>query len=164
MVTLVCSGRSFTLGQVIVGSSRTKVTHDALSPGKYELTVSNENWCFTDKPLSVLTVPVEIPVDENIDTAMVTIEQKAFLMRIKTDYTTDINVFFEENFIEETVVSGSNKFCVPSPGIYKIQPKGCHVFEKAEYEFNSNNPTLIELTAKFHEQVEKGNSKILKLQ
>ena len=151
----IASGKLFSLVSDAADSTQTKVSHPSLSPGKYELTVTNENWCFSDQPVSTSTVPVEIPVDENVVGEPVTVEQKAFLMKIKTDYTTKINILHGEDSSEETVVSGLNKFCIPNPGRYEIQPQGCHIFAKPEYGFDSKNPAVIELTAEYHEQVRR---------
>lgn len=133
-------------------------------PGKYEISVSNDAWCWHEKTL-VLTV-----VDEDVKD--VKFNHSGFLLTTISTHSTELHYRTEDlKSIEGTskgsdkndttteklarsgklnLVKGTNKLCLEFPGIYFLNPVGCHIFASEQYVFDTSSPTVLNIEATRH--------------
>ena len=137
-----------------------RISHDSLSPGAYELTVKNDNWCFGQSGSVIHTssqTEIVIPPESEPMPNPPIVEQKDFLIKIKAQHQTEIEMALEGDegvsAASVTALAGLNKYCVPKPGVYHVRPRSCHVFENEVYTHDTAKPSQIELSAKLHRQV-----------
>ena len=136
-----------------------RLAHSALNPGEYDLTVTNDGWCFdAAEPSTSTTVRIEIASENKPVPEPVSVDQKSFLLQIRSDYDTNVEIVNGEQATTEPVQVGLNKYCVNAIGRYELTPISCHVFEEAQYYFDTTSPQIIELKANEHQQVMLSNT------
>lgn len=47
-------------------------------------------------------------------------------------------------------MQGTNKLCLDLPGVYLLNPVGCHIFASEQYVFDTSNPSIISIEAVRH--------------
>ncbi|GAB6022208.1 nodal modulator [Chamberlinius hualienensis] len=126
-------------------------------PGKYEISILNENWCWETK-----VHQIEI-VDAN--PKAVVFKHKGYWMTISTTHDTSIQYQSEElkkpQLKDEALPAspvvklidlqrGVNQFCLDKAGVYTIKTVGCHIFSNENYVFDTSKPTPLSLEAIRH--------------
>ena len=94
-----------------------------------------------------------MPTQGEDDLTPVTIEQKSFLLQIQSEYETKVEIVNGDDKTTEDVKVGLNKYCLNSPGEYKIRTDSCHVFNEDGYNFDTAAPHVVDLKAELHQQV-----------
>ena len=63
----------------------------------------------------------------------------------------DVKILFTNNINNSSAVTvlerGKNKICLPSKGLYTVQPISCQKFEKEFYYYNTNSTDSLNLIA-----------------
>ncbi|XP_066273617.1 BOS complex subunit NOMO1-like [Branchiostoma lanceolatum] len=114
-------------------------------PGKYTVTVHQEQWCWKEASLTVNIA--------NSDIQGLVFVQTGFMLKCSLSH--DISLHFSQDGNGRNVGSfdlkrGINKFCLAQPGVYHLTPKSCHQFESEVYTYNTSNPVVLTLTADHH--------------
>ncbi|XP_019619282.1 PREDICTED: LOW QUALITY PROTEIN: nodal modulator 1-like, partial [Branchiostoma belcheri] len=114
-------------------------------PGKYTVTVQQEQWCWKE---ASLTVDIA-----NSDIQGLVFVQTGFMLKCSLSH--DISLHFSQDGNGRNVGSfdlkrGINKFCLAQPGVYHLAPKSCHQFESEVYTYNTSSPVVLTLTADHH--------------
>lgn len=115
-----------------------------LLPGKYRLSVSQDDWCWKTK-----TIDVDLVDSDRSD---LTFEQTGFAFAVSSSHEVDLTLTVDGQLSEDllTVKTGTSKHCLPLAGHYIFTPKSCHVFEPPSIEWNSDKPTLTHLKSISH--------------
>lgn len=115
-----------------------------LLPGKYRLSVLQDDWCWKSK-----TIDVELV---NSDLSDLMFEQTGFAFAISSTHEVDLKftVNGETNGELLTVKTGISKHCLPRAGHYVFTPKSCHVFDTPSVEWSSDKPQLAHLKSVSH--------------
>ena len=114
-------------------------------PGKYQVTILNEDWCWKEK-----SVTVEL---KDKDARDVTFEHNGFALScsvshgVRLDFVHDTNKQQAGSF---DVAKGMNKFCLEKAGVYSLLPHSCHVFERDVYKFDTSVPAVLTMNAVKH--------------
>eukprot|EP00466_Bigelowiella_natans_P006022 jgi/Bigna1/143010/aug1.75_g17718 len=111
-------------------------------PGAYKISAQRDGWCFEEGGVvEVAYAPVEDVV----------LRQSGF--RLSCTLSHDMNISIappEEEGKGRTTFSlkkGTNDFCVPTPGIYRIRGDECLRFKEEELRFDTNAPRPLVLSA-----------------
>uniref|UniRef100_A0A671LJX7 Nodal modulator 3-like n=1 Tax=Sinocyclocheilus anshuiensis TaxID=1608454 RepID=A0A671LJX7_9TELE len=131
----------------LTGSSEAlSFTFNNVLPGKYKVSITQEEWCWKHKS-------VEIDVlDSYIEG--VEFRQTGYLLRCSLSHAITLE-FFQDGSSPENVgiynlSKGVNRFCLSKPGVYKVTPRSCHQFEQDYYTYNTSAPSILTLTAVRH--------------
>jgi len=115
-------------------------------PGKYKVTLTKEEWCWKEKS------GVEFDVlDKDVTSPQFT--QTGYLLSCSLSHDITLNFAHETqetNVGSFNLTKGVNKFCLAQPGLYKLAPESCHMFEQSEYKYDTANPTILTMTAAKH--------------
>eukprot|EP01126_Amoeba_proteus_P002910 TRINITY_DN10947_c0_g1_i1.p1 TRINITY_DN10947_c0_g1~~TRINITY_DN10947_c0_g1_i1.p1 ORF type:complete len:1179 (+),score=219.89 TRINITY_DN10947_c0_g1_i1:119-3655(+) len=106
-------------------------------PGKYEVTINHDNWCW-DKERQV----VEVTAKDHTDTAF---SQRGYLVVLFSSHTITLNCTDPlGNSKEVELNSGKNQYCVPHPGKYKYVPvaESCYRFTSTDFTFDTATPEV----------------------
>jgi len=114
-------------------------------PGKYTVTLHQEDWCWKEKVLEMEVIDKDINGLDFVQTGYI----------LSCSLSHDITLHFAHESKPGTVGSfelsrGVNKFCLAEPGIYQLTPESCHQFEQDFYRYDTSNPTVLTLTAVRH--------------
>ena len=130
---------------VVVKGKQGSFQFKDILPGKYQVGILNEDWCWKEK-----SVTVELK-DKDVDD--VTFEHNGFALScsvshgVRLDFMHDTNKQLAGSF---DVAKGMNKFCLEKAGAYSLHPHGCHVFEREVYRFDTALPTVVTMNAAKH--------------
>lgn len=115
-----------------------------LLPGKYRLSVLQDDWCWKSK-----TIDVELVDSDQSDLVF---EQTGFAFAISSSHEVDLTFTVDGEGSDEllTVKAGVSKHCLPRAGHYVFTPKSCHVFDAPSVEWNSDKPMLVHLKSVSH--------------
>ena len=112
-------------------------------PGNYEVTVMADNWCWKSKSIDVQVI--------DKDVTDVAFEQLGFVFSVTTSHDVDLTYSINDKLPGVlSLKAGSSKHCLEQQGSYIFNPQSCHVFEPSIVEWNSNDQTLVTLTAVKH--------------
>ncbi|XP_075686281.1 BOS complex subunit NOMO3-like [Rhinoderma darwinii] len=115
-------------------------------PGKYKVSIIQEDWCWKNKSL-------EFEVTED-DIAGIEFRQTGYMLRCSLSHGITLEFYQDGNAPEHVGVynltKGVNRFCLSKPGIYKVTPRSCHRFEHAHYTYDTSSPSILTLTAVRH--------------
>lgn len=117
---------------------------DRLLPGKYQLSVQQEDWCWKSKSLDL-----EI-TERNLDDA--DFQQIGYFLSVASSHDVDVAYAINGQPGNDRLKlkAGTSKHCLPQPGRYVFTPQGCHVFEPASVEWTTDKPSLIQLKSTRH--------------
>ncbi|XP_063286390.1 BOS complex subunit NOMO3-like [Pelobates fuscus] len=130
-------------------SSKTETvsfTFEDILPGKYKVTIIQEDWCWKNKSL-------EFEVAEE-DIVGIELRQTGYMLRCSLSHAITLEFYQDGNGPEHVGVynltKGVNRFCLSKPGVYKVTPRSCHRFEHAFYTYDTSSPSILTLTAVRH--------------
>ncbi|CAB1453575.1 unnamed protein product [Pleuronectes platessa] len=119
---------------------------DNVLPGKYKVSISQEEWCWKHK-----SIEVEI-LDS--DALGVEFRQIGYILRCSLSHAITLEFFQDgskpENVGMYNLSKGVNRFCLSKPGVYKVTPRSCHQFEQDFYTYDTSAPSILTLTAVRH--------------
>ncbi len=115
-----------------------------LLPGKYRLSVLQDDWCWKAK-----TIDVELVDGDHSD---LTFEQTGFAFAVSSSHEVDLAYTIDGQPSEDllTVKTGTSKHCLPRAGHYVFTPKSCHVFDPPSIKWSSDKPALAHLKSVSH--------------
>ena len=147
-----CDG--ITIGiEALHGSKYSKETESDLKgtfrfenvlPGRYEITVAKETWCWSN---GALQIDVK-DKDEEVEFV-----HEGYALACLSSHATGLTYERGNETGKLSIEKGVNKACLSEPGTYVLKPVSCHRFEKNEYEFDTTKPRVIQLTANSHRVV-----------
>ncbi|CAN2391607.1 carbohydrate binding, partial [Pristimantis euphronides] len=115
-------------------------------PGKYKVSIVQEDWCWKNKSL-------EFDITED-DIADIDFRQTGYMLRCSLSHGITLEFYQDGNAPEHVGVynltKGVNRFCLSKPGVYKVTPRSCHRFEHAYYTYDTSSPSILTLTAVRH--------------
>lgn len=118
-------------------------------PGHYEVLIDNDVFCWENPSyrISITSEHAEVP----------SFKQTGYSISFITSHETVVE-YTEPNstkLITLPLGQGSARHCVPKRGEYTFFPKGCHVYPKPAYTWDTSNlsPILLQSTEHAH----KGN-------
>lgn len=121
-------------------------TFDEVMPGKYKVTILNEQWCWKNK-----SIDVEI-VDKN--KADVNFDQFGYMLSCSLSHNAVLNFEHESKpgaYVQSfNLTKGVNKFCLPLSGGYHMTLTSCHQFEQEVYRYDTSASSVLALTAVRH--------------
>ncbi|XP_053328290.1 nodal modulator 1-like [Spea bombifrons] len=121
-------------------------TFEDVLPGKYKLSIIQEDWCWKNKSL-------EFEVAEE-DIVGLELRQTGYMLRCSLSHAITLEFYQDGSGPEQVGVynltKGINRFCLSKPGVYKVTPKSCHRFEHPYYTYDTSSPTILTLTAVRH--------------
>ena len=117
---------------------------DKLLPGKYQLSVQQEDWCWKSK-----TLDLEL-TDRDLDD--VKLEQIGFFLTIASSHDVDLAYLVNGQPSNDRLKlrAGSSKHCLPQAGRYVFTPQSCHVFDPSSVEWTTDKPALVQLKSTRH--------------
>ena len=129
---------------------------DEVLPGHYEVLIDTDLFCWENPShrVSITSERAQVP----------DFKQTGFAVTFITSHDTAVEFTTETNEINNNnnniinkkkqrleLERGSTRHCVSQPGEYKFVPKGCHVFPRESYTWDTNNNNLpIILTSTEH--------------
>lgn len=113
-------------------------------PGHYEVLIDNDIFCWEDPSyrISITSERAEVPP----------FKQNGFSITFISSHDTEVE-YSEPNstkLITLPLNKGSTRHCVPKSGTYTFVPKGCHVYDKSSYTWDTNNLSPILLHSDEH--------------
>jgi len=112
-------------------------------PGQYTVQVHQVAWCWVQD-----SIEINVQARSVADLYFV---QEGHYLQVKSSHVT--RALYElkgehQNEKREIVLPvGLSRHCIHQPGEYSLVPKGCLMFEKKEYVFNTSTPRLVDLKA-----------------
>lgn len=149
-VSLSAVGRNFTettglaIGHAASGEEYFIFT--GVLPGKYEVTINREHWCW-QKEIESIEVTTKYQSD-------ITFVQTGYLFTVNT--TNDVNLLYHEAGKEQEdnnvfhLKKGSNPLCLKKSGVYHFTPKSCYKFDQDSYKFDIARNHGVQLSVKFY--------------
>ncbi|KAM8934812.1 BOS complex subunit NOMO3-like [Pelodytes ibericus] len=132
--------------QITGDSDTVTFTFDDVLPGKYKVSIIQEDWCWKNKSLEL-----EVS-DEDIDG--LELRQTGYMLRCSLSHAITLEFYQDGNGPEHVgiynLTKGVNRFCLSKPGVYKVTPRSCHRFEHAYYTYDTSSPSILTLTAVRH--------------
>ncbi|XP_053550913.1 nodal modulator 3 [Bombina bombina] len=147
-VTLQSTSRQREKRSVQVSGKTETVTFgfDHVLPGKYKVSIIQEDWCWKNKSL-------EFEVTDE-DIMGIEFRQTGYMLRCSLSHAITLEFYQDGNGPENVGVynltKGINRFCLSKPGVYKVTPRSCHRFEHAFYTYDTSSPSILTLTAMRH--------------
>lgn len=115
-------------------------------PGHYEVLIDNDVFCWENPSymVSVTSERAEVP----------SFKQTGFSITFISSHDTTVE-YSEPNstkLITLALSKGSTRHCVPKSGTYTFVPKGCHMYDKSSYTWDTNDlsPILLHSTEHTH--------------
>ncbi|XP_074644327.1 BOS complex subunit NOMO3-like isoform X2 [Tubulanus polymorphus] len=122
-------------------------TFDDVMPGRYQVTVLEDTWCWKQK-----TQEVDV---RNRDVSGVELVHSGYVVPYSISHDKVILHFDRQGKDSKSVsfaaTKGSNSYCLEKPGIYKVTPESCHIFDEDSYTFDTSNPQMLSLVASRHQ-------------
>uniref|UniRef100_A0A8C5QXB5 Nodal modulator 1 n=1 Tax=Leptobrachium leishanense TaxID=445787 RepID=A0A8C5QXB5_9ANUR len=110
-------------------------TFEDVLPGKYKVTIIQEDWCWKNKSL-------EFEVKDE-DVVGLELRQTGYMLRCSLSHAITLEFYQDGNGPEHVGVynltKGVNRFCLSKPGVYKVTPRSCHRFEHAFYTYDTSS-------------------------
>uniref|UniRef100_A0A8C6XMV8 Prealbumin-like fold domain-containing protein n=1 Tax=Naja naja TaxID=35670 RepID=A0A8C6XMV8_NAJNA len=132
--------------QLTAKSTSLAFTFENVLPGKYKMSIIQEDWCWKNKSL-------EIEVVEE-DVSGIEFRQTGYMLRCSLSHAITLEFYQDENGPENVGVynlsKGVNRFCLSKPGVYEVTPRSCHRFEHEYYTYDTSAPSILTLTAIRH--------------
>jgi hypothetical protein len=131
--------------QTVEDGQNVKFAFSDVVPGKYRVSVINEQWCWKAKSQDIEVI--------DKDLMAVDFTQTGFILLASLSHSITLNFTHESE--PDTVGSfsltkGVNKFCLARPGIYQLTPVSCHQFEENVYLYDTSSPSPLSLIAVRH--------------
>ena len=112
-----------------------------VAPGKYVVTASHENWCWSQE-----SEQVDVGGDKDIEDLKLV--QSGFSLNVDVSHETRATIASQDGHPKNfSLSSGSNRFCLKHPGIYRLAPHGCVKFQQDEFTFDTSHPEALTLKA-----------------
>ncbi|XP_026543937.1 nodal modulator 3-like [Notechis scutatus] len=132
--------------QLTAKSTSLAFTFENVLPGKYKMSIIQEDWCWKNKSL-------EIEVVEE-DVSGIEFRQTGYMLRCSLSHAITLEFYQDGNGPENVGVynlsKGVNRFCLSKPGVYEVTPRSCHRFEHEYYTYDTSAPSILTLTAIRH--------------
>nr|XP_031847877.1 nodal modulator 3 [Nomia melanderi] len=115
-------------------------------PGHYEVLIDNDVFCWENPSyrISVTSERAEVPA----------FVQTGFSVTFISSHDTTVGYSEPGDATKLTLVlnKGNTKHCVSKPGVYSFTTKGCHVYERTSYRWDTNSlsPILLHSTEHSH--------------
>eukprot|EP01125_Pyxidicula_operculata_P021218 TRINITY_DN8096_c0_g1_i1.p1 TRINITY_DN8096_c0_g1~~TRINITY_DN8096_c0_g1_i1.p1 ORF type:complete len:1191 (+),score=340.35 TRINITY_DN8096_c0_g1_i1:31-3603(+) len=129
------------------GSSEDQFIFKGILPGKYELTINHENWCW-EKETEIIDVTSK-------DVTDIQFVQVGYVFECKSTHALDLVSVDKAHTFQ--VKKGKNRFCLPQPGVYDFEPKSCFKFESDKYTYDTFKPSVLKLNARHYRVLGKVN-------
>uniref|UniRef100_A0A6B2KWV3 ER membrane protein complex subunit 7 beta-sandwich domain-containing protein n=1 Tax=Arcella intermedia TaxID=1963864 RepID=A0A6B2KWV3_9EUKA len=144
-VTLSAIGRAskVTTGLAIGHDSSSGEDHfifKGVLPGKYEVTINNENWCWEKE-----SETIEIQTRDHSDIQFI---QTGFVLLVRSSHDLDLKDKEDKTY---KLVKGKNTFCLPKPGVYTFTPVSCYKFDTDTFVYDSTKPSTLKFNAIFYQ-------------
>lgn len=113
-------------------------------PGHYEVLIDTDVFCWKSPShrISITSEHAEVPP----------FKQTGLSVTFISSHATEVE-FFEPSKSKKITLElplGSSRHCVSRPGEYKFVPKGCHVYPKDSYDWDTNSLSPIILSSTEH--------------
>ncbi|KAM3826892.1 BOS complex subunit NOMO3-like [Vipera latastei] len=132
--------------QLAAKSTSLAFTFENVLPGKYKMSIIQDDWCWKNKSL-------EIEVVEE-DVSGIEFRQTGYMLRCSLSHAITLEFYQDGNGPENVGVynlsKGVNRFCLSKPGVYEVTPRSCHRFEHEYYTYDTSAPSILTLTAIRH--------------
>lgn len=115
-------------------------------PGHYEILIDNDVFCWENPSyrISITSERAEVPP----------FKQTGFSITFISSHDTAVEYSEPNNtkLITLPLSKGSTRHCVPKSGAYTFVPKGCHIYDKSSYTWDTSNlsPILLHSTEHTH--------------
>ena len=115
-------------------------------PGLHKLSVNQDAWCWEQQ-----TIPLQISAEP---VSQILFKQSGYIMNAILSH--DIHLVFSlekpKNGGEEAqhtfkMTKGSQNFCLSKPGLYKITPRSCYLFQQDAYQYDTSAPRVLDFDA-----------------
>lgn len=115
----------------------------SLAVGQYWLWADRSDWCWEHEGGMPHTVVAAI--------SSMTLRQIGFRASVVSSHATRVEaVHAGGTSLSLEVPVGSSQHCLPTPGMYTLQPVGCHEFREKELHFDTSRPAAIVLSVARH--------------
>lgn len=113
-------------------------------PGHYEVLIDADVFCW-ENPSYRITVTSELAV-------VPAFQQTGYSVTFISSHDTSVEYTEPEKSKKQVLnlIKGSTRHCVTKPGEYTFEPKGCHVYAKTSYAWNTDTLAPIMLTSNEH--------------
>jgi len=131
----------------------TSFTFENVLPGKYKVTPSRKNWCFTPEDIDVIV--------EESDVKDLKVEHAGYLLKCTISHNISLDFVLEnsqENVESFELKQGTNNLRLKLPGTYMLTPKSCYRFEKDVYTYKTCDPQSLTLAVKSYKVIIKVKS------
>ncbi|KAF7383822.1 hypothetical protein HZH68_014579 [Vespula germanica] len=145
-----CSQASVTLKVLDGVTIKTSTTKDGqyqfsnVLPGHYEVLVDNDVFCWKNPSyrISITSERAEVPP----------FQQTGFSITFISSHETTVEYVVPGETKKSSLVlsKGSTRHCVSKPGEYSFTPKGCHIYDKKTFVWDTNNLSPIILSSSEH--------------
>eukprot|EP01114_Cavostelium_apophysatum_P010153 TRINITY_DN2361_c0_g1_i6.p1 TRINITY_DN2361_c0_g1~~TRINITY_DN2361_c0_g1_i6.p1 ORF type:complete len:1184 (-),score=357.86 TRINITY_DN2361_c0_g1_i6:30-3581(-) len=112
-------------------------------PGTYTITVNKESWCWEKPELDVEVKAEDVNGLEFVQTGYLLVSKVSHDVTLHSQLESKADT--KENY---SLSKGTDKLCLKKPGVYTLTPKSCYKFDQDVYQFDTNSPRLLELTAR----------------
>lgn len=115
-------------------------------PGKYEVSVVKDKWCWKEQTISIVVS------DEDVDDVMFV--HSGYTMPYISSHAAKMH--YKHSKDNKTtgsldLVKGMSRLCLVKPGQYVLTLVSCHKFEQEKYEFDTRKPIVVQLSATQHQ-------------
>lgn len=129
--------------QDVVTSSDGTFEFTQLLPGKYQVSVVQDDWCWKSKSL-------DVEIDDRELTGL-SFEQIGFFLPVSSSHDVEVSYSIDRQPSEKlTIKAGTSKHCLPQAGRYVFTPQSCHVFESASVEWSTDKPSAVHFKSVRH--------------
>lgn len=130
--------------QDVVTSSDGSFEFAQLLPGKYQVSVVQDDWCWQSKSLDVDIQDQEL--------TGLSFEQIGFFLPVSSSHDVEVSYSIDAQPSEEKlkIKAGTSKHCLPKAGHYVFTPQSCHVFETPSVEWNTAKPSVVHFRSVRH--------------
>jgi hypothetical protein len=130
------------LAPTIAGEDKSEFVFKDVLPGKYQLEVIQDNWCWEKE---VIEVDVSSKDVNNIEFL-----QKGYQLDLTLSHPAEIEWGLEGSNVpreKKSLEKGSHELCLTKPGVYSVKPISCFKFEKETYKFDTAQPKRLDMNA-----------------
>ena len=126
----------------LAGEDKSEFVFKDVLPGKYQLEVIQDNWCWEKEA-------IEVDVSSK-DVNNIEFVQKGYQLDLTLSHPAEIEWGLEGSNVpreKKSLEKGSHELCLTKPGVYSIKPISCFKFEKETYKFDTAQPKRLDMNA-----------------
>eukprot|EP00658_Telonema_sp_P-2_P040662 TRINITY_DN29078_c0_g1_i3.p1 TRINITY_DN29078_c0_g1~~TRINITY_DN29078_c0_g1_i3.p1 ORF type:complete len:553 (+),score=157.15 TRINITY_DN29078_c0_g1_i3:79-1737(+) len=117
-------------------------------PGTHKVSVNQDAWCWEQQ---IVVVPIDLSTKP---VSGIVFKQSGYILNAILSHDIDLVFSLEKPknsgaAAEHTfkMARGSQNFCLSKPGVYKITPRSCYIFEKDVYQYDTSAPRVLDFEA-----------------